>query len=50
MKGFEICAAGSSMIHAIEKLNAVFRALKRSRKQTSELVAVLALRALGPAY
>jgi len=50
MKEFEICAAGSSMNHAIEKFNAVFRALKKSRKQTRELVTVLALRALGPAY
>ena len=37
MKEFEIRAVGSSMNHAIDKFNVVFRALKKSRKQTREL-------------
>ena len=47
MEKFEVFAAGSSLAYALQQFVGAFRALKRSRVQTSRMISVLALQALG---
>jgi len=47
MEKFEVFAAGSSLAFALQQFVGAFRALKRSRVQTSKMISVLALQALS---